>query len=482
MKKIYIALTCLIGLFGTTACNDFLDVHPKGEKVEDDMFDTPAGFESAIYGVYGSMSADALYGRDLLWGTTELLAQNLRSTSTFGVDMGRYNYKNNTETVSRIDAIWKSAYTSIGYANNVLQNLDKKGPESMELWDLYKGEMLGVRALLHFELLRLYAPANDESQRGIPYVTSYSFSVKPFLTVGECFEAIIKDLTDAEKLLSRDEEIMSYPRENDQYYRFLNWRETHMNLYAVKALLARVYWYRGDMANAGRYAGEVIDKGYFPLVLPTEIRDYLAGVLSTKETIFGIYSTTYLETATTYLYQYSSYFSYEPFDDITGSRHLEPWQTVYDQDVDATAQDFRRNHFRQGNSVCLFDKLTDYKTINNVDRDASLIAGMTVMHSSEMYLIAAEAFLESDYARALRYFNDEITSRGLPALIATQTLTKERIYNEYRKELFGEGQQWFNMKRLNRDIVSNVESRTIPATDAIYVLPISDEEFEYRTE
>lgn len=479
-KKTYIMLTCLLGLLGTTACSDYLDVHPKGEKVEDDIFDTPSGFESAIYGVYGSMSENALYGRDLLWGTNELLAQNLRSTSTFGQDMGKYAYKNNTATVERIDAIWEKAYISIGYANNVLKNLDARSPESMELWDMYKGEMLGVRALLHFDLLRLFAPANNESQRGIPYVTAYSFSVKPFLTVGECFDAIIKDLTDAEKLLGKDEGIMSYPRDNSEYYRFLNWRETHMNLYAVKALLARVYWYRGDMTNAARYAAEVIDKGYFPLVQPTEVRDYLAGVLSPKETIFGIYSTRYLEVSQSYLYQYQSYHSYEPFDDISGASYLEPWQSVYERDIDATAQDYRRNHFRQGNSVTQFDKLTDYKTINNVERDMNLIAGMTVMHSSELYLIAAEALLHSDYTRALGYFNAEINSRGLPSLLPSQTLTDEMIYNEYRKELFGEGQQWYNMKRLNRDITSNVESRIIPASDEIYVLPIPDAEFEYR--
>lgn len=38
------------------------------------------------------------------------------------------------------------------------------------------------------------------------------------------------------------------------------------------------------------------------------------------------------------------------------------------------------------------------------------------------------------------------------------------------------------MKRLNRDILSNAESRTIPANDEIYVLPIPDEEMEYRPE
>jgi len=479
MKKIYLTLTCLAALVATTACNDFLDVRPSGEKVEDDLFETSKGFESAIYGVYGSMSDNYLYGCDLLWGTTELLAQNLNCDSQYGIDMSTYDYKSNAATRERLLNIWTSAYLSIGYANNVLQQLEKKAPSSMELYDIYKGEMLGVRALLHFDMLRLFAPT-DESKRGIPYVTSYSFSVKPFSTVGQCFDYIIADLTEAEKLLANDKSTLAYPRENNNYNAFNNYRETHMNLYAVKALLARVYWYRGDMANAAKYASEVIDSQLFPLVDVTEVRDYLAGVLSPKETIFGIYSTKYLETSQKYLYTFASYVSYNPYDDITGKKHLEPWTAFYALDIDGTAQDFRTQHFQQGNSICKTLKLVDYKTIENTGRDNKLIAGITVMHSSEMYLIAAEALLASDYNRALKYFNDEITSRGLPALTTDKTLTAERIYNEYRKEMFCEGQQWFNMKRLNRDINSNYETRVIPANDDIYVLPIPDEEFEYR--
>jgi hypothetical protein len=108
-----------------------------------------------------------------------------------------------------------------------------------------------------------------------------------------------------------------------------------------------------------------------------------------------------------------------------------------------------------------------------------LIDGITVMHVSEMYLIAAEAYLNSDYAKALSYFNTEISSRGLTPL-RDVTLTEDIIYNEYRKELFGEGQTWYNMKRLNKDIVSNYETRTIPANDDIYVLPIPQDEYDYR--
>jgi hypothetical protein len=36
------------------------------------------------------------------------------------------------------------------------------------------------------------------------------------------------------------------------------------------------------------------------------------------------------------------------------------------------------------------------------------------------------------------------------------------------------------MKRLNKDITSNAESRIIPANDDIYVIPVPEEEFEYR--
>ena len=102
----------MLGLFATTSCDDFLDVQPKGEKVEEDLFSTYKGFESAIYGVYGSMSNDALYGCDLLWGTTELLAQNLYSTSTYGQDMGQYEYSRNQASRDRIGRIWTTAYIS----------------------------------------------------------------------------------------------------------------------------------------------------------------------------------------------------------------------------------------------------------------------------------------------------------------------------------------------------------------------------------
>lgn len=484
MKKIYLTLVCLMALTATS-CNDFLDVHPKGEKVEGDLFEDAQGFEDAIYGVYGYMGVRALYGMDMVWGIPELLDQNLVCTSTYGNDFGKYDYTTNAETRNKILGIWKNAYEAIGYANNVLKNLENNNQDALPLYNLYKGEMLGVRAMLHFDLLRLFAPT-DQSKRGIPYVTAYSFSVKPFSTVGECYQFIVNDLTEAERLMA-DEETMSYPRDNDQYEAFNRWRENHINLYAVKALLARVHWYFGNKAKAAEYAEEVINSGRFPFVDVTEIQEHVAGVLCPKETIFGLYSTQYLEFSTDFLFNYQFYKTYTAYDDSSGSVHPMPWHKLFNEvDVDATMQDYRKGHFRQakGYTTCL--KLVDYVTNDNdqtgIGRRESLIHGIHIIGISEMYLIAADALLESNYQKAVGYFNDEISARGLTKLREGDVLTANRIFNEYHKELYGEGQHWFNMKRINADIISNNESMTIPGSDAIYVLPIPQEEFDYRPE
>lgn len=479
MKKSYIIFTLLLAL-ATSSCSDFLDVRPKGEKVEDEMFDSAQGFEDAIYGVYGSMTDNTLYGRDLLFAIPGALSQDLNCSIEFGRALARYEYEDNSTVRSRFLSLWTNAYKTIGYANNVLQNLEKKSPDEFPLYNIYKGEMLGVRAMIHLDLLRLFGPS-DKTKTGIPYVTAYSFSVKPFLTVDECYKNILADLTEAERLLEEDAKIITYPRNDEQYDRFCNWRETHINLYAVRALLARVHHTLGNKAEAASYAESVIKSNAFPLVDVSEVQDFMAGVVSTKETIFGLYSTSHYDLCTTSLYNYSSYNeSWAPYDEVQGNTPLMAWYDVYNLDIDGTQQDFRKNHFRQSVRSSSWLKFVDYRRIEDLTANPAPIKGINLIHVAEMYLIAADALLEADYPRALGYFNAEIASRGLTPLRSDETLTEQRINNEFHKELFGCAEQWFNMKRRNIDIVSNAEVRTIPASDKMYVLPVPPEEFDYR--
>lgn len=475
----------MLGTMTLTACNDFLDVRPKSEKVEDELFETADGFESAIYGVYGSLQASsALYCKDLYWGLTDCMAQDFDQNST---DDGtrsaeRYDYEN-SYIKTRLANIWTGAYSSIGYANNILKNLEGRTSEELPLYNLYKGEMLAVRAYLHFDMLRLFC-STDSTKQGIPYTTSYSMQENEFKTVGETYQLIIKDLQEAAQLLSEEKDNIVYPRNNELYFKFQNYRETHCNYYAVLGMLAKVYWMKGDMANAAKYAEMVIESNKFPLAEPSEIKDLFAGKLSPKETLWGLYSNTYNETANSYLYKYQSYFSYDPYTDESGTTHLMPYDKVYEQDVTGIDQDYRKNWFKKGtgNVRCL--KTVDYYTIEesqNVPSDwTTRISGITMLHVSELYLIAAEALLETNYAKAVEYFNAETNSRGLPSLRNDVTLTKDMIFNEYHKEMFGEGQVWYNMKRLNKNITSNLDSKVIPASEDIYVIPIPQDELNYR--
>ena len=130
-----------------------------------------------------------------------------------------YQYDTNDELRTRFASVWSNAYTSIGYANNVLKNLEGRSKSELPLYNLYKGEMLAVRAYLHFDLLRFFCSTDLEKQ-GIPYTTSYSPSENSFKKVGEVYDLITKDLLEAEQLLSEEKDNIVYPRNNEFYFKF----------------------------------------------------------------------------------------------------------------------------------------------------------------------------------------------------------------------------------------------------------------------
>ena len=101
----------------------------------------------------------------------------------------------------------------------------------------------------------------------------------------------------------------------------------------------------------------------------------------------------------------------------------------------------------------------------------------------EMYYIMAEALLESDPDTATDYFDDVIKTRGLDALgDQGRTVTADALYIERRKEFYGEGQQWFNMKRLGKDIVAT-STITLSGSDVnTYKIPLPKDEEDNREE
>lgn len=80
MKNRYLILLLMVsGLF--QACSNWLDVRPRSEMKEDDLFEVEEGFKNALNGAYIQLAEGALYGKNLTMYLPELL-ENHYTTPT----------------------------------------------------------------------------------------------------------------------------------------------------------------------------------------------------------------------------------------------------------------------------------------------------------------------------------------------------------------------------------------------------------------
>ena len=178
----------LVVVVFATSCNNFLDVHPAGEVDESEQFGSIRGYRNAMYGVYGSMAATNLYGKNLSYGFVDQLGQQFGydNTSETSYFVSQYNYLR-SDVRAIVDGIWEGQYQTIAYANNVLRNAENPQFDHKEL-AFMRGECYGLRAFLHFDLVRLFAEdytRSNASTRGIPYATTFDLNNKPLLTLHE---------------------------------------------------------------------------------------------------------------------------------------------------------------------------------------------------------------------------------------------------------------------------------------------------------
>jgi len=476
--------TVILGVCLTvnTSCNKFLDIRPVGEITGEQLLSNPEGFESALYGVYASMNSSSLYGRELSYDMIDVLAQYYVCPGNLIVENAKkYNYQY-VDVEAKLNTIWGDMYKNIANVNNIIINLDKMNANSMRFYNLYKGEALGIRAFMHFDLLRLYTAniQNNENAEGLPYSVKFELSPSSFSSAAKVYEYIIADLLAAEDLLAKDVEYFTNPKVNPTEP-FLRDRETHFNLYAVQATLARVYLNMGDKANAAKYAQKVVDSNKFKLMTANDFAtDLQNGMLYPTETIFGLYNKTNYTLLRDRFWNYTTSYSYSPRPDLLDTYAFE------EEPVDYRISTYFKDNMLGTGPVKRFIKLLDKYQFNEelqYARPANVIDGTNLIRLPEMHYILAESLLDSSPSTATAYFNAVLNSRGLTSLSNRNTpltLTLERITNERYKEFIGEGQTFFNMKRLNLPIM-NTDNVVVPASNQVYVwpIPLDEKEFNY---
>ena len=272
-----IGLYCLAFLLA--GCSNWLDVQPYDQISEDELVKSEEGFQKALNGIYIGLNDEALYGKSLTVEMIEIMggAYEIGNESlVWGnyTDLKDYNY--NTEYWrSCMSSTWDKAYALILNCNKLLENM--KSREELftgNNYNIIQGEALALRAMLHFDMLRLFGPvySRNPEATSIPYYTSEVLSPEPLLPASEVMTKIIQDLQEARILLNEDpvktEGGLSSGNAGESS-NFLCYRALRLNYYAVTGLLARVCLYAGQRENAFNYSTEVIkasNNGIFPFV------------------------------------------------------------------------------------------------------------------------------------------------------------------------------------------------------------------------
>ena len=472
-RNVIIKTVMAVGIgIAATSCEGYLDITPDGQVKRDEMLATNEGVEDALYGVYAKLRNTTLYGQEMYFSSLEIMSQTLYCYGNTGVTaLGQYDY-NNTSVKNVFAMVWNDMYNNISNVNSVLNAPLVEGATAYPA-NIYKGEALALRAMMHFDLMRLFAEqiTVNPNAKGIPYATEFSLKTPDFETLAENYNHVLADLQEAELLLADEGEY-------ENTTSFMSDRQIHLNLHAVRALMARVYLTKGDKDKALEYAEKVIAQSGRQLKTKTEVINDVAGVLSKKECLFGVYFSGFYTQVSAKLQQTVSYSSL----DLRGD-----FMEMYEKGV--SGLDFRTTAYFTsvdlgGTAKYRLSKFTDiYDLQNNASaRPTDLIQGINMIRLPEMYYIAAECLLDRDYQKALDYFNAVVTNRGLDALSGAgeETLTQEVINTERYKEMIGEGQTFFNMKRQNLSIPSYDNSVTYRPEDGIYVVPVPDSEYENR--
>ena len=260
-------MICGLGLMVlATSCDNFLDVHPKGEIVGKDLLSERKGFENALYGVYASMRNDKAYGAYMTYYVMDVLAQyyNISGNTHRYIKTKDYLYREPYDK-EVLSTIWSRQYKGIANLNAMLMFIDEQRGvfSGDEVYRIYKGEILALRGMLHFDMLRLFSasPAIDKERKAIPYLESYTNLPQHQLTVGAVLEKVVKDLNAARELMREVDPYGPNYAKLESLYRnhpLLRNRQKHLNYYAVTALLARVQLYAGNLPDALEAAREIV--------------------------------------------------------------------------------------------------------------------------------------------------------------------------------------------------------------------------------
>lgn len=447
MKKIIfnifgLAITTLI----LTGCgNDWLDLTPPDGVDSQVAITNYNDAQTARTGMYDGLQGGSGDDRRTYYAGRMTYYGDVRGDDMQARDQGMRTsvmYEMRYTTADNAQEIWFVPYNVNRRANNIIKALDAGNvtDATAEQIGKIRSEALVVRALTHFDLVRIYGnpyTMDNGASLGVPIVTEpLASDVMPSRnTVAEVYTQVLKDLNEA---------INSgyLAREKTQGY---------INYWAAKALLSRVYLFQGDNANALAAAEDVIQNSPYKLW--------------TNEEYVGAWSKDNGAHANEMIFEIVN-FSSDDWTDREGLAYLYHEDGYADAIVTKAFTDMMDENDIRLKVIMPSIYNADLKAIygdarvflNKYPADASgdmRLNNIPLFRLSEMYLTAAEAAVKTgDKTKAAGYLNT-IAQRANPTISAYTegNITLENVIIERRKELIGEGQRFFDAMRNNETVV-----------------------------
>ena len=453
LKSIYKVMGCAILAASLSSCvNDWLDVAPSDGVDAGAALNNSSDLDAARTGMYKALKGNSsfvdYYGQQFFVYGDVHAGDDYQYNNIGGSNRASFYYDMNYQTASEFTTstvAWQSPYIVIGRANRIIAAAESgslsDAAEAKATIDQYAAEAKVLRALAHFDLVRIYGKPYTEDQGaslGVPLITAVlESSAKPARsTVKEVYDQVLKDLTEA--INSNALATETTPG--------------YVSVWGAKAILSRVYLNMGDYANALTTAEDVINNS--GATLWTRDQYFKAWDASTpNESEFLFRLNVASSTDNNDLNGIGNLQQREGYKEMVATKKFVDMLTADPNDVrndmflPATAT---KEVATYGTNKVYLNKL------RGVGGNLRTVTIVPIIRLSEIYLTAAEcAFRTGDKAKAVEYLNDLVKNRTTTeaSLATADNITLDRILVERRKELIGEGQRYFDALRNNETIV-----------------------------
>lgn len=244
---IKLALTIPVLLMAITGCKkEFFDRQPQNVITLDNFYQTAEQVRASTNVLYSA----AWFGWTTKggWAITEMASGNGRSYSADVVNFGNFSV---TAGNFELSNAYNSLFIVVAQSNALINNLPEKVPASVDpaIVKNALGEAHLFRALAYFHLVRVFGNV-PIIENTADYIQNYQINTNP---VTDVYKFIINDLKFAEANCT------------PQIRSGNSLAQGRVSSGSASALMAKVYLYMRDYANAKAMAEEVINSGEFKM-------------------------------------------------------------------------------------------------------------------------------------------------------------------------------------------------------------------------